>query len=232
MRRKQFLQLIYDLRAELERTVDPAAGVADLPSLKRTLQRNYEALYDAYDWPHLTVTASVPLSAGERYYDFPENLDYDKLDEIKLFWSSRPVDIERGISLDDMYIFDSDSDVRSDPALKWDVRLVSTREQMEIWPIPASSGDSIRMKGKLKFAQLVDDDQQCLIDDSLVILSSAVELLPEKSVGKTKAKLAALQSRYGIVKGRTKFGSETIRMGLGGTGRTDGSKGIVLRVRG
>lgn len=230
MRRRQFVQLVYDLRAELERAVDPAAGVADLPSLQRTIQRNYESLYDAYDWPHLTVTGVVSLSAGERYYDFPANLDYDKLDEIKLFWSSRPVNIDRGISLDDMYLYDSDNDERSDPVQKWDVRLVSTVEQMEVWPIPASSVDTIRMKGKLKFAQLIDDADQCLIDDSLVLLTSAVELLPEKANNHLKAKLAALQSRMGIVKGRSKFGAERTRMGLGGG--SDISKGVVLRVRG
>lgn len=231
MRRRQFVQLIYDLRAELERAVDPAAGVADIPILKRAIQRNYESLYDAYDWPHLTVTASVSLVADSRYYDFPSEIDYDKIDEIRLFWNDRPTDICRGISLDDMAVFDSDAEETSDPAQKWDVRFTGTREQMEVWPIPASSGDSIKFKGKKKFVQLIDEANLCLIDDHLVVLSSAIELLPEKSGAKLKAKLAALQARYGVTRGRAKSGSETVRVGLGGTGKPYG-QGITLRVGG
>jgi len=231
MRRRQFIQLVYDLRAELERSTDPSAGVSDLPTLKRAIQRNYESLYDAYDWPHLTVTASVSLSAGERYYDFPDEIDYDKIEEIRLFWSDRPTGIDRGISLDDMATFDSDADERSDPAQKWDVRFTGTREQMEVWPIPATSGDSIKFKGKKKYVQLVDDADLCLIDDNLVILSCAVELLPAKATNQIKTKLAALQTRYGVTRGRGKAGSERVRVGLG-NGAPSFGQGIVLRVGG
>jgi hypothetical protein len=230
MRRRQFVELIYDLRAELERNTDPAAGVGDLQSLRRHLQRTYETIYDDYDWPHLTVTNSVSLSAGQRFYDVPATLDYDKLVEIRLFWNSLPTPISRGISLDDFATYNSDDDDRSDPVQKWDIRYTDIKEQIEVWPIPATSGDSINFIGKRKFTQLVDDADRCLIDDHVVVLSAAVELLPEKSAGKLKLKLAALQSRYNRIKGRSKAGSGSVRIGLGSPAPS--SQGLVLRVRG
>lgn len=230
MRRKQFSQLIYDLRAELGRSVDPATGVSDLPSLKQTLQRNYETIYDSYDWPHLTVTAAVTLNAGQRYYDFPATIDYDKVDDIRLFWNALPVNIDRGISLDDMGIYDSEADQRMDPPLKWDVRYEANKEVMEIWPIPAGAGSSIRFKGKKKFAQLVDDADVCLIDDKVVVLASAVELLPEKSRQAMQAKLAAAQARLVSTKANSKQNTGSVRIGLGGMNKSP--QGLVLRVSG
>lgn len=215
MRRRQFIQLIYDLRAEIGRSVDPAAGVSDLPQLKRTIQRNYETLYDAYDWPFLTVTASVALGAGQRLYDFPSEIDSDKIEEIRLFWNDQPVSIERGISLDDFATYDSEADERADPVLKWDVRYHANKEELEVWPIPASTGDSIRFKGKKKFVQLVNDADVCLLDDHIVVLFSAVELLGEKASQTLKTKFAAAQARLGSVKGRSKNEDGRIRVGLG-----------------
>lgn len=230
MRHRQFVELIYDLRAELERNTDPAAGVGDLQSLRRHLQRTYETIYDDYDWPHLKVKSVIPLAAGQRFYDVPSTLDYDKLEEIRLFWNGIPTQITRGIDLDDMLLYDSEAGARCDPVRKWDVHYTDIKEQIEVWPIPAASGDSLRFIGKRRFTQLIDDADRCLIDDHVVVLSAAIELLPEKSVGKLKTKLAALSSRYSRVKGRSKNGSKSVRMGLGNA--SSGHQGFVLRVRG
>lgn len=216
MRRKQFLQLVYDLRAELGRASDPAAGVSDLPSLKQTLARTYETIYDDYDWPHLSIIADrTPLQAGERYYDFPANIGYEGIEEVVIWWNGQPVPLTRGIGFEHYAEFDPESDNRSDPATHWDVRFTGTREQMEIWPLPASS-NSIQVRGKRKFTPLVDESDLCLVDDNLVVLSAAVELLPRQKSGDAQVKLAALQSRYGRVKGRSKGGSNrSYRIGLG-----------------
>lgn len=212
-RRKQFTQLIADLRAELGRGSDPALNVSDLASLKRTLQRQYESLYADYDWPHLNVIADrITLEAGQRYYDFPDNMDYDDVESVAVWWGGKPYPIERGIGFDEYSTYDSESDERADPALKWDVRYIEPKEMCEIWPVPTSNDQALQFVGRLKFTQLVDDADLCLIDGDLVVLSAAVELLPSKEV---RAKLAALQKRYARAKGNSKSGSGTIRLGLG-----------------
>lgn len=214
MRRKQFLQLISDLRAELSRSSDPAVGVADLPSLKQTLSRNYESLYDDYDWPHLSVISDrMTINAGQRFYDFPDNMSYETTDQIVAWWSAQPIPLTRGIDFEHYAEYDPEADQRSSPVTHWDVRFTDPREQIELWPLPASEQE-LQFKGRKKFVPLINDADLCLIDDSLVVLTSAVELLGPKS-GNVQAKLAALQRRYSKLKGRTKGGARSVRIGLG-----------------
>lgn len=215
MRRKQFAQLISDLRAELSRSTDPAVGVSDLPTLKQILARNYEAAYQGYDWPHLTIMPIVSLNGGQQFYDFPDDLDYDDLDEVVVWWNNLPVQIERGIGFAEYATYNSAAGAVSDPVCKWDVRYTSTHEQMEVWPVPASSNGSIQFKGRAKFVPLVNDDDLCRIDDQVVVLMSAVELVPVKERQAAQAKLSAAQARIARVKGRSKSGSERVRIGLG-----------------
>lgn len=231
-RRKQFTQLISDLRAELERSSDPAVGVSDLPALKQAITRNYETLYDAYDWPHLNqVFDRITLNAGQRYYDFPENMDYDNLKRVVVWWNSRPVPIHRGISFEEYAVYSSEDDERVDPVVKWDVRATDTVEQCEVWPVPASSGQYLQFEGKLKFVQLVDDDDLCRLDDHLVVLYSAADLLGPKS-GKVQLKITEAQQRLGMLKAKSASGSGTVRMGLGAADKGPSYGRSVVRVSG
>jgi hypothetical protein len=228
MRRKQFAQLVTALRAELERSTDPAAGVAGLPTLKQVIARNYEAAYQDYDWPHLnTIFDKIPLNAGQRYYDFPEGCDFDDLEEIVVWWNAQPVPIERGIGFEDYATYDSEEGATSDPVIKWDVRATDTHEQMEVWPVPASNQQSIQIRGQRKFEPLINDEDLCRIDDQIVVLASAVELLPAKARTSVQAKLAAAQSRLARVKGRSKAASPSVRMGLGRSSQPVYGKSVV-----
>lgn len=228
MRRKQFGQLITALRAELSKSTDPAVGVADLPMLKQVVARNYEAAYQAYDWPHLsTIFPKIPLQAGERFYDFPEDCDYDDLKRVVVWWNALPCDIERGIGFEEYATYDSEAGATSDPVVKWDVRFTETHEQMEVWPVPASNQQSIQIEGQRRFVPLVNDEDLCRIDDQIVVLASAVELVPVKERQAAQAKLAAAQQRAARVKARSQSNSGTIRMGLGASNRPIYGKSVV-----
>lgn len=228
MRRKQFRQLISALRAELRRSSDPAVGVSDLPTLKQTIARCYETAFDSYDWPHLSkIFDKIPLQAGERYYDFPEDTDYDRIDRAVCWFGSTPIEMSRGIDFEEYAERDSTQGERSDPALKWDVRSTDTVEQCEIWPIPASNNYSVQFKGHIKFAPLVDEEDLCLIDDQLVVLMAAAELLPAGKAGDSQIKLTAAQARAAGLKARSKQSTTTVRVGLGGKSRQVLSRSIV-----
>lgn len=232
MRRKQFQQLIYDLRAELGRAVDPAAGVSDLPSLKQTIQRTYETVYDEYDWPHLTVKpARFNLNAGQRYYDLPAELSYETITDVVVWWNGQPVPLTRGIGFEEYAQYDSDNDQRSTPALLWDVVYTDNKEAIEVWPVPAST-QSLQFVGKKKFVPLVDDADLCLLDDQLVVLSAAVELLPRDKKGDAQVKLSIMQARFARLKSRAKAGAASIRIGLGGGGRRQLPAKSTVRVSG
>lgn len=228
MRRKQFMQLVSALRAELGKSVDPAVGVADLPSLKQTIGRVYESLYDSYDWPHLTrFFPKTTLNAGQRYYDFPDGTDYDKVERAVVWQNDTPITIERGIDFEEYAQFDSDAGVRADPVAKWDVRDIDGKPALEVWPIPSGSGYSVQFKGKIAFVPLVDDADLCLLDDQLVVLMCAAELLPRSKSADAQIKLAAAQQRLGMTKARSKAGTGSIRIGLGKTPRDVLARSVV-----
>lgn len=230
MRGRQFLQLLDDLRDELDINSDPAVGSSATPGLKRALKRNYQTLYDSYDWPHLRqVFERITLNAGQRYYDFPEEMDYDKLEVAANWWGGMPHPMTRGIGFDEYSVTDSDNDERSDPVTHWDVRRVDGKEMMEVWPIPSGTGQAIQFIGKTKFKPLVDDNDICLLDDELVLLYAAADRLPAKKRGDFNMKIAAAQARLGIVKARAMADSPSVRMGLS-TRKTSLSRGVTLRV--
>lgn len=218
MLRRQFLQLISDLRAELERASEPAVGVSDYPTLKTKLNRVYETLYADFDWPHLTKTFDpIQLQAGERYYDFPEDLDFDRLTEKPVTWVNRlPIPIERGIVFADYAAFNSEAGVQVDPVVKWDVRYddQNDKEMIEVWPIPASGANTLQFRGIQKFAPLVDDNDICRLDDKMIVLFAAAELAPVKG-GNKQLFLQAANKRMLQVRGRAKTDTENFRIGLG-----------------
>lgn len=213
-RGKQFTQLVSSLRAELERSTEIAVGVSDLPVLKAVLQRHYETLVREYDWPHLRrVFPRIELNAGQRYYDFPEELDFDRIEDAAVWWNSDPSPVTRGIGFSEYAAFDSESDERGDPVLRWDVRDDDGTPQIEVWPIPAST-HYLQFIGIRQVPALVADSDICLLDDQLVILYAKSDLLPEKSPIRTQT-LAAAQQMFQRLKGRGKAGDRTYRIGLG-----------------
>lgn len=230
-RRRQFIQLLTMLRDELSISSDPAVGVAATPNLKQVLTRHYETLY-ALEWPHLRqMFDRITLNVGERYYDFPETMDFDDLEEVNVWWGGQPHQVTRGIGFEHYAAVSSDDGARSDPVERWDVRLVEndTKEMIEVWPVPSGTGQALQFKGRRKFKQLVDDADLCLLDDQLVVLYAAAELAPPKKRTDISAKLQAAQQRLGILKANSAAGASTFRMGLGRP-RAGLPGGVTIRV--
>ena len=178
----QLTQLVDDLRAETGRDSSVAAGRNELHSLKQRLARAQRTLYAAYDWPFLRVQATIPLQAGERYYDWPEEIDKDRLQEMQVKWNSTWYPVCRGISADDYNSYDSAADERNDPAQKWDIRttgatLATQVEQIEVWPVPASNDAVLHLWGLRPLKALTSDSDVCDLDSDLIVLSLAAKML-------------------------------------------------------
>lgn len=225
------LQLISDLRDELRRANSPAAGPDDTGPLRRTINHVYETLYTSHDWPHLkTYFDKLPMNAGERYYDVPTGLDYERVIDARNWWNGIPEPIERGISFDDYMSYDSTADVRSSPVLKWDIRFTGDREQIEFWPVPDSSTQSVQFVGMWAHAPLVNDTDICRLESEVVVLYAAAELLANDSPDK-KAKLQLAQERLRLAKIRSTSGAgKTYQLGLG-NGSSRRPNEAVVRVR-
>jgi hypothetical protein len=226
----QLLQLVTDLRAELGRSSSVAVGVDDLPSLKQTIRRTQETLYDEYDWPHLrTVFDRIPMQAGERFYDFPAELNFDKLEDVAVWYSGQPFEIERPIGFRDYAIYDSENNARCDPVLKWDIRWRGTKEQIEVWPIPASTNQvGLQFIGIRKLRPMVGDQDVADLDDQLIILYAAAELLARQKSADAPIKADLAKARFQRLKSNAGRGNKTYSMV--GEGMPRKNPRVVVRV--
>jgi hypothetical protein len=203
------------LRDETGRADSVAVGVDDVPQLKQILRRWQDTLYDKHDWSFLrTVFDRIPLQAGQRYYDMPALLNIDRIEDVACWDGSIPREMTRGIGFREYASYDSESDVRADPALRWDVRWTGTREQIEVWPVPASNDLELQFIGIRKPRALIANADVADLDDHMIVLYAAAELMPKGSeLAKLKLDLAA--DRFNVCKGKAAGRGETFRMGSG-----------------
>jgi hypothetical protein len=191
------------------------------------IKRVYETLYDDYEWPFQRVKkedAGVVLQLGERYYDFPLQLKIERISEVWRKYGNVWGKLTQGILPEDYTAMDSDANYRADPALKWDVY---SPTQFEVWPIPASTGDEIRFDGYKTFTPLNTEGALCDLDDRLVVLHAAAEILAEKDSKRAMAKAAAAQRR--LISLRGQLATKT-RIGYGRNPNQEGRTGP-LRIR-
>lgn len=205
------------LRAELSRSTDVSVGVGDLEILKEALQTQQKIIYDEHDWSFMRqVWPAIPLNAGQRYYDLNDGLNFDRIERAAVRIGGRPVDFHRGISFEHYAIFDSDADVRSGPAQRWDVRWTGTSEQIEVWPIPPDTNvTQMQFEGLRELRDLVDDDDVADLDDVLIVLYTAANVLQHAEAADAALKLKQAQARLARLKGRAAAGRSDIVLGSG-----------------
>jgi hypothetical protein len=198
----QLIQLVTQLRVETGRSDSVALGVDELPALKHLQKRTQENLYDRHPegWAHLrTVFDRIPLLAGDRYYDFPDTLNFDRIEDVAVWDSSTPLSITRGIGFEEYAVYDSESDVRAEPACRWDIRWTGSEEQIEIWPVPSTNNQELQFIGTRKLRDLIENDDVCDLDDQLIVLFAAAELLVKSDKDLAARKLTLAEQRYALL---------------------------------
>ncbi len=228
-RGKQLQELVSQLRAETGRSQSVSVGTSELDNLKEQIRRMQELLYDDYDWPFLRVERSVALSAGHRYYDFPSDLNYDRLEVVKFKFGGVFTDVERGIGFDEYSIYDSNEDERSSPVIRWDVREENEGGMLEVWPIPNVAG-TIHFFGTKSLSPLIEDDDRADLDDRLIILFLAAEILARQNSPDARNKLDLANKRLIRLRSNSQAASKPVQVGLGGKTRGGYSGKTVLIV--
>lgn len=201
-RGKTLLQLTEQLRAECRRSTSASRGIDDLTYLHQVLRRTQEFLYDEYDWPFLRAKREETLSAGQRYYDFPVDMALEGVESVWVKDGDVWLPVERGIGPKEYTAYNSDADVRADPVLRWDV-IDTGALQFEVWPIPASA-HTLRMDGKRALGDLIANDDTADLDDILIVLFAAAEVLDASDQKDADTKRAAANRRLHQMKVRTR----------------------------
>lgn len=228
----QLVQLVTMLREETKQSSSVAGGTDALPALKRALRKAQTQLYQNYDWPFMRIRPTKALSAGQRYYDLPTDLNLERIEKVMVWWNGQPQHVDRGIDVEHFAVVDSDSDERSDPVLRWDV--ISTAgagEQLEVWPIPATNyTKGLQFVGLRKLRPLIADSDVADMDDDLIVLFAAASILSGGKDGRATRKANEATALLNALKGRVKTGSRNANLARRPpSGR---SQGLVIRVRG
>lgn len=227
----QLIQLVTMLRQKTGKSSNVYAGIDENDTLKAILRETQEILYDEFDWPHLREEFLLPLAAGQRYYDVPTGLNFDRIETMAVYFPDQPQAVERGIGFAEYSENDSDADERSDPMQKWDIRWLvgGTKEQIEIWPIPASNNQTLKFLGIRKLRDFIEEAALCDLDDKMIVLFAAAEILEDQGSKKAKSVANKAAARFKRMKGRSQAAAETIVYG-GGEMKRPTRDHVVIRI--
>lgn len=230
-------ELIVDLRAEVGQSTNTAVSRASIDALKTSLRRQQERLWLDFDWPHMRVERDITLEAGERYYDFPDDLDPTRVEKVEVKFGGRWIPVKYGITNELLLVHDSDADIRNDPVQNWDYYNGASgnpETQIHLWPIPANNGNAttkelvLRITGIKTLPALISDSDTCALDSWLLVLYSASEILARLKAPDASAKLEAANLYYHRLKGR-QGRTESFKIGEGNSD-CDREGGLKLRV--
>lgn len=189
-------EIVEMARDEARLSSATSKGIDHLNHIKRVIRRHYQLLCDGYDWEHLRITredAGKDMAAGQRYYDFPAELNLIKALRAWHFWGGQWRPLSHGITPAHYSIFDSDADARTDPVDRWDFYGDS---QFEVWPLPASASGEVRFEGTKLITPLTSDEARADMDDILLSLLTASTLLNEnEQTAAANERLSAANSR-------------------------------------
>jgi hypothetical protein len=192
-------QLVTMLRDEAGHSNSAALGQNTLATLKTMLRRTQEVLWMDYPWPHLEVSRDVSLAAGQRYYSFPTDLSVNhRITSAHVLHDENWRELENGIALEHYNASNPDDDDREDPAVRW---AMYESDQFEVWPLPASNNDTVRLRGTRNLNPLISETDTADLDDWLLVLYCAAELAQKQKQSNAQAKLSLAQQHYARLKG-------------------------------
>lgn len=186
--------LVEQLRAEIGASTNVGQGVNQLPALHQLLRRNQERLWADYDWPYLYIDRDEPMLGGQRYYSFNNDLDYNRIVGAWVKYSNAFEPIGYGFNPTIYSAVNSETGSKSDP-----VQLYRHYEgnQFEVWPVPSgNTAQTIRFRAIKKLSPLLDNNDTADLDDTLIVLFSAAELLARLKGADAQGKLTLAQAHY------------------------------------
>lgn len=185
-----FGDVIEMVRDECRLSSNTSRGIDNLAYIKRLIKRQNEMLAQDYDWRHMTIAepnGDKTLEAGSRYYDYPATLDPQRITSVWTEEGGTWEELVDGITPADYNLVG-----RMDPPLKWSRY---TEAQFEVWPTPASNGGIVRFVGQRKPTALVNESSRLDMDDILVSLICAAEILAGTKQADAQAKADAAKRR-------------------------------------
>jgi hypothetical protein len=190
-------EIVEMVRNEAEISTDATRGLDHIQYIRQLVRRHYATLLDDFDWKHLILKredCTKTIAIGQRYYDWPVTLNPNKITTVWYLWGNQWCPLQEGISFEQYNARNSELDERSDPADRW---AWYGHEQFEVWPIPASLGGKVGFTGQKKGEILVNGGNRADLDDIMIALYAAGEMLLKTNEEAGQAKIAQANQRRG-----------------------------------
>jgi hypothetical protein len=170
------------LRAEVGQSLNPAQGSNAQGQYDMMLDRTQRELWEQYEWPHLFYYTDLAVQTGQRFYDYPVGMPFDAILRGHYLDSGTnwlPLGYQIGLHCYSQYGGESG---RAWPPQRWqNVPQFSAGKtipvgKLELWPVPAQNG-TLRFNGQALVNALVSDNDVAVLDDTLITLFTAAEIL-------------------------------------------------------
>jgi len=194
------------------------------PNTTRTAEMNtllsdkQKWLASEYSWPFLQQFWDVAVNAGSQYNNMPvvndsnlgESLALDLMRPfwVDVFWNQVYDEMQYGIGRDEYNWMNFALGQSTDPIQRWrfnsNVNETVHPNQFEVWPVPVTP-QTVRFTGQRVMLPLVQDTDTADLDDMLIVMFAAGELLTRKKqqdgqlkLGLAKQRLEKLKSAYPV----------------------------------
>jgi hypothetical protein len=186
--RSTLRDLVEMTRDEARLSTNTSRGTDQRGHIVQLIRRHYQMLAEGFEWEHLQLRRTMAesrkaLAAGQAEYDFPVALNIQAgIKKVWVKWGAEWEPLTYGITVEDSSFLDMDNNAtRADPIEKWDFY---GHEQFQVWPRPQTdytvdNGYAVAFDGQRRIEQLVDDESRADLDDILISLHAAAELLVE-----------------------------------------------------
>lgn len=227
--RTTFGEVIEMVRNEAKLSSNTSRGIDHLDHIRQVIRRNYLTLAEDYDWQHLelkkeSAVSRALLQAGLRTYAFPAAVNPLKITRAWVKWGNVWEKVSYGVSYEEFSALDPDANQRTDPVTNW--QFYSDIE-FEVWPLPATNGvvngiNEVAFEGQKKVEQLLADSNRLDLDDHMIVLLTAAEILASDGQ-KVASQLKGDAAMARMLRVRGNLGSKTrytIGLGVIGGGNT------------
>lgn len=202
----QFGELINMFRDETGMANSRRLGKNQLPGIMALLRRTYRRLHTDYNWPHLKIERDKTLFAGQRYYAFPLELDFDRITMVTVREAGQDewYPLAYGIDYRHLNTVASEDGEREDFPHSWEIY---ESDQFQIWPIPESEGHIVKFEGLSRALPLIAENEVLDLDDDLIVLYAAAEWLTRRRSADADVKLQLARQHYNRLKANQQKGA-------------------------
>lgn len=178
--------LVREVRAEAGHALSVSQGLNTVETLKHLIRRTEKELWVSFDWPTLVIRRDIDVAVNQVLYSYPSDMAFDQIRHV--YWGSKTNtswhEVEYGIPEDGIVL---------DGTTGTTIQFWDTYDGMiRFWPIPSMEG-VVRLKGMKPLNALVNDDDYCTLDPTLLTLLVSAELLTRAKAEDAQAKTQKAQ---------------------------------------